>query len=45
MRPDGFVELVELNFAGSTTTGFFGNKNTLLQEWRNRINATRPEGS
>lgn len=41
----GFVELVELNFAGSMTTGLFGNKNTLLQEWRNRINATRPEGS
>ncbi len=40
---NGFVELIELSFDGSSTTGLFGSKDELLQEWRHRINATPPE--
>lgn len=42
---NGFVELVELSFDGSSSTGLFGNKDGLLKEWRERINAIPLEGS
>ncbi len=34
---NGFVELVELNFRGSSNPGLFGNREKLLQEWRPRL--------
>ncbi len=34
---DGYFELVELDFNGSTTTGLFGNKQELLQEWLGKL--------
>ena len=42
---NGYIELVELNFAGASTPGLFGNKDELLSEWRNRISAGHREGS
>ena len=42
---NGFVELVELNFRGSSSPGLFGNKDKLLEEWLPRLqgNAVAPE--
>jgi WD40 repeat protein len=34
---NGFIELVELGFPGSSTPGLFGNKEELLTEWRQRL--------
>lgn len=34
---NGFVELVELGFPGSSNPGLFGNKEELLAEWRQRL--------
>lgn len=34
---DGYFELVELDFNGSETTGLFGNKEELLQEWLGKL--------
>ena len=34
---NGFVELVELGFSGSSNQGLFGNKNELLTEWLPRL--------
>ena len=34
---NGFVELVELGFQGSSQPGMFGNKEELLAEWRQRL--------
>ena len=42
---DGYIELVELSINGSGTAALFGNRQELLQEWRDRINATPREGS
>ncbi len=42
---NGFVELVELGFSRSASTGLFGNKDELLAEWLARINAVPLEGS
>ena len=36
---NGFIEFVELNFSTSASTGIFGSRDDLLQEWRSRINA------
>ncbi len=41
----GYLELEELSFGGSSTTGLFGNKDELLQEWRQRLSAIPLEGS
>ena len=42
---NGFVELVELNFRGSTSPGLFGNQDKLLEEWQPRLqgNIVMPE--
>ena len=42
---NGYVEFVELSFSGSSSAGLFGNKDGLLQEWRERITAVPREGS
>jgi WD40 repeat protein len=34
---DGFVELVELGFRGSSNPGLFGTREQLLSEWRPRL--------
>jgi hypothetical protein len=34
---NGFVELVELAFPGSSQPGLFGNRQTLLEEWGARL--------
>lgn len=34
---NGFVDLVELPFPGSSRPGLFGNRDELLQEWRARL--------
>jgi len=39
-----YIQIVELNFSGSASTGLFGNGNELLQEWGDRINAYPHEG-
>ncbi len=36
---NGYIEIVELNFSGSSSAGLFGNGNELLQEWGDRLNA------
>ncbi|MBT8103657.1 MAG: AAA-like domain-containing protein [Gammaproteobacteria bacterium] len=42
---NGFVELVELAFRGSSNPGLFGNKDELLQEWQTRLTGNAvPEG-
>jgi WD40 repeat protein len=38
---NGFIELVELGFAGSTSPGVLGNKDELLSEWRIRLGSGR----
>ena len=42
---NGFVEIVELEFGGSSSAGLFGKREELFQEWSKRINAARPAGS
>jgi len=42
---NGYVEFVELSSNGSGAAALFGNKQNLLQEWRNRVNAIPHEGS
>jgi len=37
---NGYFEIVELGFGGSSSTGLFGNKDELLKEWRERIIAS-----
>ena len=34
---NGFIELVELGFPGSSNPGLFGNREELLAEWRQRL--------
>ncbi len=34
---NGFVDLVEVTFRGSTSPGLFGNRQELLDEWRSRL--------
>jgi hypothetical protein len=34
---NGFIELVELGFPGSSIPGLFGNREELLTEWRQRL--------
>jgi len=34
---NGFIELVELGFPGSSAPGLFGNREELLAEWRQRL--------
>jgi hypothetical protein len=34
---NGFIELVELGFPGSSIPGLFGNRDELLTEWRQRL--------
>jgi WD40 repeat protein len=34
---NGFIELVELGFPGSTSPGLFGSRGELLAEWRQRL--------
>jgi hypothetical protein len=42
---NGYIDIVELEFGGSSSAGLFGKREERLQEWSNRINAARPEGS
>jgi len=42
---NGYVEFVELSSKGSGAAALFGNKQELLQEWRDRVSATPREGS
>lgn len=42
---NGYVDIVELEFGGSSSAGLFGKRDQRFQEWNNRINAVRPEGS
>lgn len=42
---NGYVELVELNFSRSASTGLFGGKDELLKEWRDRVSAAPHEGT
>ncbi len=42
---NGFAELVELSFDGSGYAGLFGNKDELLNQWRDRTSADPREGS
>lgn len=37
---NGFIELVELAFPGSTHPGLFGNREELLADWRQRLGQT-----
>ncbi len=41
---NGYVEIFELAFGGSSSTGLFGNKDELFAEWRERIIASSLEG-
>jgi len=34
---NSYIEIVELGFRGTTSTGLFGNKDELLKDWRARI--------
>ena len=36
---NGYIEIVELNFGGSSSTGLFGGREELLEEWRDRTTA------
>ena len=40
---NGFVELVELGFPGSSHPGLFGSRHDLLNEWRQRLGLETPE--
>jgi len=40
---NGFVELVELPFPGSSRSGLFGNRADLLAEWRARLGVIAPQ--
>jgi hypothetical protein len=42
---NGYIELVELSINRSGAAALFGNKQELLQEWRDRISAIPREGS
>ena len=42
---NGYVEIIELGFGGSSSVGLFGNKDELLEEWRERIIASPLEES
>ena len=42
---NGYVEFVELSSKGSGAAALFGNKQELLQEWRDRVSAPPREGS
>lgn len=42
---NGYIEIVELEFGGSSSAGLFGKRDERFQEWNNRINAGPPEGS
>ena len=44
---NGFVELVELAFPGSSHPGLFGSRKDLLAEWRKRLGqeSTAPEAN
>jgi WD40 repeat protein len=37
---NGYIEIIELGFGRSSSTGLFGNKDELLKEWRERIIAS-----
>jgi len=37
---NSYVEIVELGFGGTSSTGLFGNKDELLKEWSDRIIAS-----
>jgi len=41
---NGYVEFVELSSKGSGAAALFGNKQELLQEWRDRVSAIPREG-
>jgi len=42
---NGYIEIAELSFGRSSSTGLFGNKDELLKEWSDRIIAGPLEGS
>lgn len=42
---NGYVEFIELSSNGPATAALFGNRQELLQEWRNRISAAPREES
>jgi len=42
---NGYIELVELSFAGASAPGLFGSKDELLSEWRRRVSANHLEES
>ena len=37
---NAYVEIIELGFRGTSSTGLFGNKDELLKEWSDRIIAS-----
>ncbi len=39
---DGFVEMVELAFPGTSQPGLFGNREALLDDWRQRLGSDWP---
>jgi WD40 repeat protein len=41
---NSYIEIAELGFGGTAATGLFGNKDELLNEWRERIIASPLEG-
>ncbi|MDH5622140.1 MAG: hypothetical protein OEY74_08670, partial [Gammaproteobacteria bacterium] len=42
---NGYLDIIELEFGGSSSAGLFGKRSERFQEWNNRINAARPAGS
>jgi hypothetical protein len=42
---NGYIEIIELGFGGSSSAGLFGSKDELFDEWRDRIIADPLEGS
>ncbi len=42
---NGYIELAEIDIAGSASAGLFGRRSELLSDWEARVSATLREGS